>query len=140
MKHMCMKIFGLLLVTVLMLAGVQVASAQVSSSMTGRVEDPSGSAIAGATVTVTNLETAAVRSIAADEGGSYRALSLPVGRYQVKAEKEGFKAAVQTGIDLAVGQQAVVNLKLEVGAVSEQVTVTAEASVVNFTIPLLSVT
>jgi hypothetical protein len=109
------------------------ARAQVTASISGRVEDPSGAAVPRATVTVTSLETGAVRTVATDETGTYRVLLLPVGRYEVKAEAAGFRAALQTGISLAVGQEAVVNLKLAVGAVQEQVTVTEGALLVNTT-------
>src|SRR5437867_8153345 len=105
--------------------------AQVTASVSGRVEDSTGAAVPGATVTVTSLEAGAGRTMRAGETGTYRVLSLPVGRYEVKAEAAGFKAALQTGVSLAVGEQAVVNLKLEVGAVQEQVTVTEEAPLVN---------
>jgi hypothetical protein len=97
------------------------------------VEDASGAAVAGAAITVTSLETGAARTATADATGTYRVLSLGVGRYEVKAEATGFKAALQTGISLVVGQEAVVNLRLEVGAVQEQVTITGEAPLVNTT-------
>ena len=86
------------------------ASAQVLSSMSGRVEDRSGAIIPGATVTVTSVETGAARILTTDEAGNYRALSLPVGQYEVRAEKPGFRAVVQKGIHLVVGQQAMLNL------------------------------
>src|SRR5262249_60631290 len=94
--------------------------AQVTASVSGRVEDSSGAAVPGASVTVSNLETGAVRTATSGETGTYRVLSLPVGRYDVKAELPGFKAALQTGVKLAVGEEAVVNLKLEVGGPQEQ--------------------
>src|SRR2546427_3184290 len=106
---------------------------QVSASVSGKVEDSSGAALPGATVTVTSLETGASRSLRTDEAGTYRVLSLPVGRYEVKAEAAGFKSALQTGVNLAVGEQALVNLKLEVGAVQDEVTVIGEAPLVNTT-------
>src|SRR6266478_5667553 len=117
----------------LLIWGVQSALAQVTAAMSGTVEDPSGAGIAGATVTVTNKETGATRTVTADDSGSYRVLALPVGRYGIRVEKTGFKGEVQTGINLVVGQQAVVNLRLEVGAVQEQVTVRGEAPLVNTT-------
>jgi hypothetical protein len=124
----------LLLVVLLLLACVSPAMAQVSSaSLTGRIEDASGAEVPGAMVSVTSLETGVVRSVTSEADGSYRVLSLPVGRYEVKAEKAGFKAEIQSGINLAVGQQGTVNLKLEVGQVQQQVTVNGEASVVNTT-------
>jgi hypothetical protein len=107
--------------------------AQVTASVSGRVEDASGAAVPGASVTVTSLETGAVRTATSGEAGTYRVLSLPVGRYEVKAELTGFKGARQTGIGLAVGEEAVVNLKLEVGGVRDEVTVNEEAPVVNTT-------
>jgi hypothetical protein len=110
------------------------AWAQVSTAaISGTVQDSSGAAIAGATVTIADLETGAVRTVATDETGHYEVLSLPVGRRQVKVEKEGFTAAVQTGIDLVVGQQAVVNVTLSVGTVQQQVTVSAEVPLINTT-------
>ena len=107
--------------------------AQVTASVSGRVEDASGAAVAGAAVSITSLETGAARTATTDAAGTYRVLSLGVGRYEVKAEAAGFKAALQTGISLVVGQEAVVNLRLEVGAVQEQVTITGEAPLVNTT-------
>lgn len=114
-------------------ATVVVAQSQISASISGRIEDSSGAAVPGTTVYVTNMETGAARTIFSDEARNFRALSLPVGRYALKAEKPGFKAVVKSGISLAVGQDALVNLTLEVGQVQEQVTVTAEAPLVNTT-------
>ena len=71
--------------------------------------------------------------VTTDAAGTYRVLLLPVGRYEVKAEASGFKATLETGISLVVGEEAVVNLRLQVGAVQEQVSVTSEAPLVNTT-------
>ena len=111
----------------------QFAAGQVTAAISGKVEDPSGAAIKGAAVAVTNLETGATRSVLADDSGSFRTLSLPVGPYQVKAEKTGFKTQIRKGIDLAVGQESVVNLRLAIGDVSQEVNVTEESPVVNTT-------
>src|SRR5256712_13508664 len=107
--------------------------AQVTASVSGRVEDSTGATVPGAMVTVTSLETGAGRTASTNETGTYRVLSLPVGRYEVKAELSGFKAARQTGISLAVGEEAGVNLKLEVGAVQDHVNGTADAPLGNTT-------
>ncbi|MGH9783632.1 MAG: carboxypeptidase regulatory-like domain-containing protein, partial [Terriglobia bacterium] len=109
------------------------AQARVTAAISGRVLDASGGAVPGATVTAKSLETGATRVVTTDEAGNYRALSLSVGRQEVKAEKAGFKAAVRTGISLAVGQEAVVNLQLEVGELLQQVTVSEEVPLVNTT-------
>ena len=96
------------------------ARAQVTASVSGRVEDASGAAVAGAAVIVTSLETGAGRMVTTDAAGTYRVLLLPVGRYEVKAEASGFKATLETGISLVVGEEAVVNLRLQVGAVQNR--------------------
>lgn len=106
---------------------------QVTAAISGRVEDATGAAVGGVTVTAKSAETGAARSVTTDADGNFLILSLPVGQQELKAEKQGFKAAVRTGINLAVGQEAVVNLQLEVGELVQQVTVVAEAPVVNTT-------
>ena len=105
----------------------------MAAAISGRVTDAAGVVVDGATVTVKSLETGATRVVTTDEAGNFRVLSLPLGPQEVKAEKKGFKAAVRTGIDLEVGQEAVVNLRLEVGELVQQVTVSEEAPVVNTT-------
>src|ERR1043166_2768946 len=90
--------------------------AQVTASISGRVEDASGSPISGATIAVKSVETGATRVVTSDDPGRYRVLALPVGQHEVKVEKPNFKTAVRTAIKLDVGREAVVNLRLEVGA------------------------
>ena len=87
------------------------AVAQVTASISGKVEDATGAGVGGATITVKSLETAATRATTTDEAGNFRVLALPLGHLEVKAEKSGFKSAIRTGINLEVGQQAVVNLQ-----------------------------
>src|SRR5712691_4950951 len=122
----------------MLVASAGSASAQVAASISGRVEDPSGAAVPAATVTVRNVETGLTRTVATDGAGNYRVLSLSVGGYEVKAEKPGFKTVVRAGINLAVGQEAVVSLKLEVGEVVQELTVTAETALVNTTTAAVS--
>ncbi len=122
-----------LLVGSLLLTIAKSSAAQVTASMTGRVLDTSGAAIPDAMVTVLSEETGATRSVTSDNSGKYEILSLPVGRYEAKTEKAGFKVSVQKGITLVVGQQAVVDLNLELGQLQQEVTVTAEAPLVNTT-------
>jgi len=120
----------------LLLAGAVLA--QVGASISGRVEDASGAGIRGATITVKSLETGAVRTTTTDDSGNYRVPLLPIGQQEVKAEQKGFKAAIRSGINLEVGQQAVVNLKLDVGEFVQQVTVTEDAPLVNTTTSAVS--
>lgn len=107
--------------------------AQVTASLSGRVEDASSAAVPGATVTVKSMETGATRAVTTDDSGSFTVLALPLGPQEVKAEKTGFRPAVRTGISLDVGQAAKVNLQLQVGEFIQQLTVSEEAPVVNTT-------
>ncbi len=107
-------------------------------SISGRVSDASGAAIPAVTVAVNDTETGASRLVASDEAGNYRVLSLAVGHYELRAEKPGFKTVIRRGISLAVAQEAVVDLQMQVGEITQQVTVTAETPVVNTTTSQLS--
>ncbi|MGH9663301.1 MAG: carboxypeptidase regulatory-like domain-containing protein, partial [Bryobacteraceae bacterium] len=109
------------------------AWSQVGASISGNVVDSSGSRVDGVTVTVKSLDTGAMRSVTTDDSGNYRVLALPVGPQQVSAQKKGFKESIRKGVNLQVGQDAVVNLQLVVGEVAEQVTVSAEGPLVNTT-------
>ncbi len=111
----------------------QSAVSQVTAALSGKIEDASGAAIKGAAVTVKNLETGATRAVTSDDTGAFRTLSLPIGPYQVTAEKTGFKTQVRTGINLVVGQEAVVSLRLEVGDLAQVVNVSEAIPVVNTT-------
>jgi len=124
--------------TVALALGASSASAQVSAAISGKVEDASGAEVSGATVTVKSLETGATRVVTTDDAGDYRVLSLPLGAQELKAEKAGFRAEVRTGIHLAVGQEAVVNVRLEVGEYLQQVTVSEDVPVVNATTAAIS--
>src|SRR3989442_8311301 len=109
-----------------------------AGTILGTVSDESGARIPGVAVTITNLDTGIVRSVTTDEAGRYRAPSLGLGNYEVKAELVGFRTAVRTGIQLRVAEEAVVNVTLSVGTVSEQVKVTGEAPLVEITSAALS--
>ncbi len=109
------------------------AHAQVSASLTGRVTDPSGAAVPGATVAATNVGTGLTRSTITDQVGRYELVALPIGQYQVSAKKDGFAERVRTGIVLVVGQDATADLSLPLGKVTEQVKVVADVPVVSTT-------
>src|SRR5689334_84389 len=115
-QHVCL---GLLVWAVC----VAPAFSQVTAAISGQVEDATGAAVGDAAVTVKNLETGATRVVITDTTGNFRIISLPLGQQEVKAEKVGFKSAVRTGIRLDVDQEAVVNLRLDVGEIAESVTV-----------------
>ncbi|MCU1325522.1 MAG: TonB-dependent receptor, partial [Bryobacterales bacterium] len=107
--------------------------AQVTASFSGRVLDATGSPVGAAAVTVKSLETGAVRLVNTDMEGNYHAVSVPLGSQEIKVEKQGFKVAVRAGVNLTVGQDAVVNFTLEVGELAQQVTVTEDVPIINTT-------
>jgi hypothetical protein len=105
-------------------------SAQVSAILSGTVTDQSGAVVSGATVNVKSIDTGAVRTTSTDDSGLYRVFSLPVGEYEIRAQKPDFTDAVRTGVHLVVGQSATVDLGLRVGGSSQEVTVNADAPLV----------
>jgi Carboxypeptidase regulatory-like domain/TonB dependent receptor/TonB-dependent Receptor Plug Domain len=111
--------------TLLLLLASLTASAQFKASIQGTVTDPSGAVVAGATVTVTNLETNKSQQTTTSDEGFYRVTGLPPGRYTVTAELSGFKRAVIENVVVNAETPEGVNLALEAGQVSESVTVSA---------------
>src|ERR1700722_8223602 len=81
-------------------------TAQVSAILSGTVTDQSAAVVSGATVTVKSVDTGAVRTTSTDGSGLYRVFSMPVGEYEIRAQKAGFTDAVRTGVHLVVGQSA----------------------------------
>jgi hypothetical protein len=117
----------------LLLSCLPSAHGQVSASIKGVVTDPSGAPVPAATVKAKNLETGAIRSSITDDAGRYLVLSLPVGEYEVRITKPGFQDAIRSGINLVVSQEANVDLRLQVGAVSSEITVKEDAPMVSTT-------
>lgn len=108
-------------------------SAQVisTSQIRGTVQDASGAEVAGAQVKLTNTGTGAVRTATTAADGSYSLPDLTVGSYELDVTKEGFNKYVQTGIVLQVGEYPTINVTLQVGAVSQEVQVNAQAAMVD---------
>ena len=110
------------------------ASAQLpTGTFLGVVKDSSGAVVPGATVTIQSSETNETRSAVTDPSGAYRVPALPVGHYNIKVEHDGFKTETQVGLNLEVGQEAVVDFTLQVGTAAQTVQVTGEAQQVNTT-------
>jgi hypothetical protein len=103
------------------------AYAQVGGSISGRVEDQTSAVISGAKITIKSSDTKAVRVTTTSDSGVFSAPSLPIGSYEIQVEKPGFKTAVRKGITLAVGQEAVQNIQLDVGEVHEVITTNGES-------------
>src|SRR5262245_43824588 len=121
-----------------LLLGTLAYGQTTAGTILGTVSEESGARVPGVTVTITNSDTGIVRSAISDEAGRYRAPSLGLGNYEVKAELSGFRTAVRTGIQLTVAAEEVINLTLSVGTVAEEVNVTGEAPLVETTSAALS--
>src|SRR6266849_5121186 len=101
-----------------------------TGTILGVVKDSSGAVVPGASVTLTNIDTSLTRTGASTEDGSYRFPALPVGHYRLDVMQGGFSALSRTGITLEVGQEATIDLILEVGSPGQTVTVAEEAPLV----------
>jgi carboxypeptidase family protein len=104
-----------------------VAAFAQTATILGTVNDPSGSVVPSATITVTNTATSAKRVVQTNSAGSYTAPELPIGPYAVMAEAPGFKRYERTGITLDSNDVVRVDPTLQVGQVNESVTVEAQA-------------
>jgi Carboxypeptidase regulatory-like domain/TonB dependent receptor-like, beta-barrel len=120
-----------LLFGVLVFCSVHAMSQITTGSISGTVKDSSGAVLPGATIVVVNEDTGVSRTVPTDGSGHYVASSLNPGRFKVTASLSGFQTVVRSGIEITLGRQAVVNLALEVGAITQTVEVTAEAPLVN---------
>jgi outer membrane receptor protein involved in Fe transport len=109
------------------------AQQTVGASLQGTIADPSGGALTGAQVVVVNTATGASFEVQSDAGGRYRVPVLPPGKYEMHVTLPGFQQLARRGIELAVGQDAVINVRLEVGRVAEEVTVVGAAPTINLT-------
>jgi hypothetical protein len=107
--------------------------AQATAQMHGVVQDMSGAAIPGAMVKATQTETGIARTVTSEADGTYVISNLPLGPYQMEVNKDGFSTAVQMGIVLQVGSDPAIPIALKVGAVSERVSVEANATQVETT-------
>ncbi len=115
-----------LILLLFVLALTPVIAQDINGSIVGTVQDASGAGVPGAKVSVTNLDLKQViRTATTDESGNFSAPLLPVGKYSVTAEANGFKKATQKDITLNVSDKLTINLKLEVGDVQQEVTVQA---------------
>ena len=124
-----LSVFLLLLSLIAVPASAQ--SQAANGSIEGVIVDNSGAVLPGVTVTVQNLETGAERVVITNASGIYRAQLLQLGTYRVSAELTGFKKFEQTGVTLAAGQTAIVDLTLAVGGPNEVVQVTSDSPIVD---------
>src|ERR1051326_10226 len=105
--------------------------AQATAQISGAVQDQSGAVLPGVEITATQTATGVSRTMVTNETGFYVLPNLPLGPYRLEASLPGFRLFVQTGIVLQVGSNPTINIALQVGQVSEQVEVQANASLVD---------
>jgi len=126
------RLCALALVAVCALTGQAFAQSQaINGTIEGTVKDGSGAVLPGVTVTVTNTDTGTQRVVVTNEDGVFRAPLLQLGRFTVTAELSGFSKYEQTGIGLSAGQTVVLNIPMKIGGMTETITVSADAAVVD---------
>lgn len=121
---------SLFLLLALGLATFPVRAQATEGVILGTVRDATGASVPGVRITVTNLNTGLSRTVRTNEVGDYVVPNLPIGRYKVEAEMEGFKKSAVTDIVLTINERVRVDLTLEVGAITEAVTIVSEAPLV----------
>src|SRR6059036_3842133 len=133
----CLRSFGRFVTAIVVLATLPtcLVFAQTSTAtILGVVKDTTGALIPGVSITIKHTDTGQTRTAISSETGDYIVQLLPVGEYEITTTMPSFKQQVRSGINLVVGQQAVIDLTLEVGAPEEKVVVTEEAPLVNTTL------
>ncbi len=115
----------------LALSALAPAALGQTATITGRVTDSSGAVIPGTHITVINEATSVERAVETNEVGYYTVPLLPPGRYRIRVEQDGFKPITQSGITLEVDERAEINFTMEIGEVTEQIEVTADAILLN---------
>ena len=113
------------------LLGTATAWGQASTSLRGTITDPSGSAVAGASVVLANTESKTERTATTGEQGGYQFLFVPPGTYSLAVTATGFRPYKLDGVQLLVNTPATINAQLKVGAANEVVQVTGEAPALN---------
>jgi len=124
-----MRAKSVIVLTLLLLAGFGASSGQTLGEVSGIVTDSSSAVVSGATVTLTNTGTAAVREAKTNESGLFNFPALTPGIYDVKVSAAGFKSSVRNGVLLEVQQSLRLDFELTVGQVTESIDVSAAAVV-----------
>jgi hypothetical protein len=127
---------GRIIAALLLLLGAAASPAGAQDfrgGITGRITDTSGGRMPGVTVTATNVATNVASTTTTNSEGDYAILFLNPGSYAITAELSGFKKAVRRNLEVRVGEKLGVDLTLEVGAMAEAVTVTAESPMLTTT-------
>jgi hypothetical protein len=118
----------LLMVSVVFLLAAPAAAQRTTANLRGTVTDSTHALVPGATVTVANPDTGLSQTMVTNDSGVYSFSELPIGRYQIKVELQGFKTATRTDIALGVAESREVDIELAAGALSETISVIAEST------------
>src|SRR6266478_5780528 len=129
-KHSLLSVVTLF---IFVLTAIDLRAQSGTTSLHGTVTDKSGASMSGAKVTLVNTEQALTREGNSGSEGEYEFVSLPPGTYTLKVEAQGFRKFEQTHNQLLVNSPPTVNVKLDIGATSETVEVSAQAVALNTT-------
>ncbi len=121
---------GIVLLGLALVAPRLAAAQAVTGTILGTVSDSTGAVIGGAKVTVTNVDTGQSRTVTSDAAGEYTVPQMPTGNYTVLAEMTGFKATALSNVQVGVDQRVRIDVTLEVGQMSESVTIEATTPLV----------
>ena len=123
----------------ILILGLPALAQSARGTITGLVRDPSGAIVPGADITVTEKATGIVTRTVSTEAGAYRAPYIPPGNYRITASLAGFKTAVADNIQVLVGQTVTVDFNLEIGQLSDQVTVLAQTPLLEASNPEIGI-
>jgi len=118
---------------VFLYAAASALAQQGTSEIVGKVTDTQGAVLPGVAIVVTNEDTGVYREVVTTANGSYSVTQIVPGRYRISAQLAGFKGLDRRGVSVTVGVTTTLDLTLDVGAVAETVTVTAESPLVDVT-------
>jgi Carboxypeptidase regulatory-like domain len=119
---------GLAVFACVLLSALPAAAQFDRGTISGTIKDAQGGVVPGVTVTITSTATQQARSTVTDGSGFYTFPNLQSGRYDISAELQGFKKASRTGVQVDAASSLTVDFGLETGSLTEEVTVTSEAS------------
>jgi hypothetical protein len=123
--------FAASLIVALLIAFFTSVHAQAIGALQGKVMDAAAAFVAGAKLTVLNQATGAERVVQADSEGNYRVAALPVGVYRVAVQAPGFQTQIVENLIIEVGRWVSQDFRLQVGEVSQEVSVTASANLID---------
>ena len=131
---------ALILIGAILFVPLSLSAQESRGKISGRVLDPNGSAVPGASVKITDLARSGTSTVTTNDAGLFDAPYLLPGTYQVLVEVSGFKKAVVDKVTVAINETSTIAITLDVGTVQETVTVTSESSQLNVSDPNLGMT